>query len=84
MVKSRVFQLTVEEARVAPNVVKRMFLVNKNFSLVFFYLGASQSFVSFAFIKNFNVALGALDHPFVMKIANDHSMRALRIYDNIF
>lgn len=41
------------------------------FALVLFVSGACQSFVSLAFSKSFDVALGALNHSLVVEIVDD-------------
>ncbi|KAJ9552628.1 LOW QUALITY PROTEIN: hypothetical protein OSB04_016673 [Centaurea solstitialis] len=59
--RARVFQLTAEEAKEEPDVVTDTFPVNSVPALVLFDSGASKSFVSYAFCKNFMHVKGRLD-----------------------
>lgn len=58
----------------------RMFLVKFLPTLVLFYLGASGSFTSRAFTKSFDDVPGALDHPVVVNIVDDQTIRVEIFY----
>ena len=49
-------------------------------ALVLFDSGASRSFVSFMFSKNFNRILGQLDSPLEVEIAADEILNVTRVY----
>ncbi|KAJ9556414.1 hypothetical protein OSB04_011028 [Centaurea solstitialis] len=51
--RARVFQLTADEAKAEPGMVTGIFLVNSMPALVLFDTGASKSFVSLSFCKDF-------------------------------
>lgn len=76
----RAFQLTAEEAKEAPDVIVGTFLVNSMPALVLFYSRASHSFVSLRLSKNFNHAIGNLDHPLRVEIVDDRMINALKFY----
>lgn len=57
-----------------------MFLVNVMPTFVLFDSRATRSFVSLAFNKNFDVILGALDHSLVVKIVDDCTVSASKVY----
>ncbi|KAL7585806.1 uncharacterized protein LOC111885411 [Lactuca sativa] len=78
--KSRAFQLTVEEARAAPDVVSGSFLVSGISALVLFDSGATRSFVLLALSKRFVGAPSELDRPLDVEIADDRTIRVVRIY----
>ncbi|KAJ9537107.1 hypothetical protein OSB04_029840 [Centaurea solstitialis] len=69
--RGRVFQLTAKEAKSAPDVVIGTFLVNIRPTLVLFDSGASRSFVSQSFCKEFDQVLGDLDSPLTVEIADE-------------
>ncbi|XP_023751069.1 uncharacterized protein LOC111899445 [Lactuca sativa] len=76
MVKSRAFQLTVEEDSATPGVVTGSFLVNDISTFILFDSGATQSFVSLALSKRFARAPRELD--FV--IADDRLVQVARVH----
>ena len=57
-----------------------MFLVNSFPALVLFRLGASRSFFSQLFSKEFAMPLGDLDCPFRVSIVNEHRVSASSVY----
>lgn len=57
-----------------------MFLVNFMPTLVLFDSCASGLFVSLEFNTSFDIGTGALDHPLVIMIDDDHTLRALGVY----
>ncbi|XP_024965965.1 uncharacterized protein LOC112506177 [Cynara cardunculus var. scolymus] len=69
--QGRAFQLTAEEAMVAPDVVT---------ALVLFDSGASRSFVSLAFSKKFQLILEPLDKPLNIEIADDKMVNVFEVY----
>ncbi|XP_023748610.1 uncharacterized protein LOC111896873 [Lactuca sativa] len=79
-VKSRVFQLNTEEARVAQDVVTGTFLVNGLFAHVLFDSGATPSFVSLSLGKKFQDALGILDSPLEVEITDDRTVSSMRVF----
>lgn len=57
-----------------------MFLVNGVTAHVLFDLGATRSFLSFAFTKKFGDAPRALDYPSEVEIADNHTVSDLRVH----
>ena len=55
--------MTVEEAKVEPDVVACTFPVNSLPALVLFDTGATKSFVSLSLCKSFSIVKGKLDEP---------------------
>ncbi|KAJ9556581.1 hypothetical protein OSB04_011195 [Centaurea solstitialis] len=80
--RARVFQLTAEEAREEPDVVTGTFPVNSVPALVLFDSGASKSFVSYAFCKNFMHVRGRLDSPLEVEIAAQKYRLCKHVYRN--
>ncbi|KAJ9563463.1 hypothetical protein OSB04_008623 [Centaurea solstitialis] len=80
--RARVFQLTAEEAREEPDVVTGTFPVNSVPALVLFDSGASKSFVSYAFCKNFMHVGGRLDSPLEVEIAAQKYRLCKHVYRN--
>ncbi|KAJ9565502.1 hypothetical protein OSB04_001468 [Centaurea solstitialis] len=80
--RARVFQLTAEEAREEPDVVTGTFPVNSVPALVLFDSGASKSFVSYAFCKNFMHVKGRLDSPLEVEIAAEKYRLCKHVYRN--
>ena len=56
------------------------FLMNSLLVLVLFYSGANRSFVSQSVSKDFVMALGMLDCPLRVPIANEHKVSTLSIF----
>ncbi|CAH1445284.1 unnamed protein product [Lactuca virosa] len=75
--QGRAFQLTAEEARAAPDVVAGMFLSFISFPI---FDGASRSFVSQSFSREFSVPVGELECPLRVSIANEHGVSASSVY----
>ncbi|KAJ9544424.1 hypothetical protein OSB04_024131 [Centaurea solstitialis] len=69
--RARVFQLTADEAKAEPDVVTGIFLVNSMPALVLFDTGASMSFVSFSFCKDFMNVKSKLESPLEVEIAGE-------------
>ncbi|KAJ9535388.1 hypothetical protein OSB04_un001497 [Centaurea solstitialis] len=80
--RARVFQLTAEEAREEPDVVTGTFPVNSVPALVLFDSGASKSFVSYAFCKNFMHVRGSLDSPLEVEVAAQKYRLCKHVYRN--
>ncbi|KAL7598174.1 hypothetical protein Lser_V15G23644 [Lactuca serriola] len=80
--RGRVFQLTVEEARIAPNVVVGTFLLSSVTALMLIDSGVSRSVVSTSFCTNFSVAREALDQPLTVAIVDDRTISASEIYQD--
>ncbi|KAJ9539526.1 hypothetical protein OSB04_032259 [Centaurea solstitialis] len=78
--RARVFQLMTTEAKVEPKVVRGMFPVNSKPSLVLFDTGASKSFVSLSFCKNFSNVMGRLDEPLEVEIVDEKSVWVSDVY----
>ncbi|XP_023761115.1 uncharacterized protein LOC111909549 [Lactuca sativa] len=78
--RGRAFQLIVEEAHAAPDLVAGKFLVNFVPALVLFDLGASQSFVLLSFSRSFSIPLEALSRPLRVSILDEHSVSASKIH----
>lgn len=55
------------------------FLVNSLLSLVLFDLGASWSFVSHPFFRDFDMIVGELEFLLRASIANEHQIYALSV-----
>ncbi|XP_023741059.1 uncharacterized protein LOC111889150 [Lactuca sativa] len=77
---STAFQLTVEEARAAPNVVMGSLLMNGISALVLFDSQATRSFVPLALSKQFSRASGELDCPLDVEIVDDKTIRVARVH----
>lgn len=69
----------VEEAKEALDIVADMFLVNSMPISVLFDSGASHYFISLRFRKNFSHAIGNLDHPLRVEIADDRLINASKV-----
>ncbi|KAJ9556780.1 hypothetical protein OSB04_011394 [Centaurea solstitialis] len=69
--RARVFQLTANEAKAEPDVVTGIFLVNSMPALVLFDTGASKSFVSWSFCKDFMNVKSKLGSPLEVEIADE-------------
>ncbi|KAJ9539497.1 hypothetical protein OSB04_032230 [Centaurea solstitialis] len=69
--RARVFQLTANEAKAEPDVVTGIFLVNSMPALVLFDTGASKSFVSLSFCKDFMNVKSKLESPLEVEIADE-------------
>ncbi|KAJ9552277.1 hypothetical protein OSB04_016322 [Centaurea solstitialis] len=69
--RARVFQLTANEAKAKPDVVTGFFLVNSMPALVLFDTGASKSFVSWSFCKDFMNVKSKLGSPLEVEIADE-------------
>ncbi|KAJ9541386.1 hypothetical protein OSB04_027892 [Centaurea solstitialis] len=67
--RGRAFQLTAEEAQTAPDVITGIFPVNSKPALVLFDTGATWSYVSHRFCKDFQIELGKLDRPVKVDVA---------------
>ncbi|KAJ9557738.1 hypothetical protein OSB04_012352 [Centaurea solstitialis] len=67
--RGRAFQLTAEEAQSAPDVITGVFPVNSRPALVLFDTGATWSYVSRRFCKDFQIELGNLDSPLAIDVA---------------
>ncbi|XP_023767220.1 uncharacterized protein LOC111915809 [Lactuca sativa] len=79
-VKSRVFQLTTDKARAAPDVLTETFLVIGLSAHVLFDSGATRSFVSLALNKKFRDVPGTLESPLEVEIANDRTLSVARVF----
>jgi hypothetical protein len=79
--RGRAFQLTAEEAKNATDVVTGTFLVNTIPALVLFDTGASFSFVSLSFCKEY-VHKEKLESPLEVEIAHDKILYVTNIYKN--
>ncbi|KAJ9564648.1 hypothetical protein OSB04_000614 [Centaurea solstitialis] len=67
--RGRAFQLTAKEAQTAPDVITGIFPVNSKPALVLFDTGATWSYVSHRFCKDFQIELGKLDRPVKVDVA---------------
>ncbi|KAJ9546328.1 hypothetical protein OSB04_018871 [Centaurea solstitialis] len=67
--RGRAFQMTAEEAQTAPDVITGVFPVNSKPALVLFDTGATWSYVSRRFCKDFQTELGNLDSPLAIDVA---------------
>ena len=90
IVRSRTFQLTVEEARPTPDVVKGMYILPISLFMLLFLLificfifriiPCERSFVFLALSKWFFDAPRELDCPLEVEIADDRTVRVLRVH----
>ncbi|KAJ9542679.1 LOW QUALITY PROTEIN: hypothetical protein OSB04_029185 [Centaurea solstitialis] len=78
--RGRDFQLTVEEAHTAPDVITGIFPVNSKPALVLFDTGATWSYVSHKFCKDFQIELGKLDRPVTIDVATEKVHVVERVY----
>ncbi|KAJ9541941.1 hypothetical protein OSB04_028447 [Centaurea solstitialis] len=78
--RGRAFQLTAEEARTAPNVIIGIFPVNSKPALVLFDTGATWSYVSHRFCKDFQIELDKLDRPVKIDVAAEEVHVVERVY----
>lgn len=76
----RAFQLILEEAKEASDIVASTFLVNFIPTLLLFDYEASHSFVSLKFSKNINNAIGNLEHPLRVEIVDGRIVKASKFY----
>ncbi|KAJ9565618.1 hypothetical protein OSB04_001584 [Centaurea solstitialis] len=78
--RGRVFQLTAEEAKADPDVVTGVFPVNEKPALVLFDTGATWSFVSNKFCKDFRIERGKLASPLAIDIAAEE----VRVCEDVY
>ncbi|KAJ9565973.1 hypothetical protein OSB04_001939 [Centaurea solstitialis] len=78
--RGRAFQMTAEEAQAAPDVVTGIFPVNARPALVLFDSGATWSFVSSTFCKDFHLERGKLASP----IAVDVAAEEVRVCEDVY
>ena len=57
-----------------------MFLVNSLPALLLFDLGASRSFVSQSFSREFDMPIGELECPLRLSVANEHEVSSSLVY----
>ncbi|XP_076922609.1 uncharacterized protein LOC143584432 [Bidens hawaiensis] len=81
-VRGRAFQITTEEAKVTPDVVTGIFLINSIPAHVLFDSGASYSFVSMKFSKSFTHPTTKLVNPLEIEIADSKSFLVLDVHPN--
>ncbi|KAJ9558259.1 LOW QUALITY PROTEIN: hypothetical protein OSB04_012873 [Centaurea solstitialis] len=81
--RSRVFQLTADEAKAEPDVVTGIFQVNLMPALVLFDTGASKSFVSMSFCNNFMHVKSKLESPLEVEIADEEFRLCKYVYKNL-
>ncbi|KAJ9556252.1 LOW QUALITY PROTEIN: hypothetical protein OSB04_010866 [Centaurea solstitialis] len=73
-------KLTANEAKAEPDVVTGIFLVNSMPALVLFDTGASKSFVSLSFCKDFMNVKSKLESPLEVEIADEEFRLCKFIY----
>ncbi|KAJ9546708.1 hypothetical protein OSB04_019251 [Centaurea solstitialis] len=78
--RGRAFQMTAEEAHAAPDVVTGVFPVNARPALVLFDSGATWSFVSSTFCKDFQLERGKLASP----VAVDVAAEEVRVCEDVY
>ncbi|KAJ9547556.1 hypothetical protein OSB04_020099 [Centaurea solstitialis] len=78
--RGRAFQVTAEEAQTASDVVTGVFPVNARPVLVLFDTGATLSYVSHAFCKDFQLERGKLANPLAIDIAAEE----VRVVEDVF
>ncbi|KAJ9543217.1 hypothetical protein OSB04_022924 [Centaurea solstitialis] len=78
--RGRAFQMTAEEAQAAPDVITGIFPVNSKHALVLFDTGATWSYVSHRFCKDFQIELGKLDRPVTIDVAAEKVHVVERVY----
>ncbi|XP_076936104.1 uncharacterized protein LOC143603076 [Bidens hawaiensis] len=81
-VRGRAFQITAEEAKVTPDVVTGIFFINSMPAHVLFDSGASYSFVSMKFSKDFTHPTTKLINPLEIEIADSKSFLVLDVHPN--
>ncbi|KAJ9544243.1 hypothetical protein OSB04_023950 [Centaurea solstitialis] len=78
--RGRAFQMTAEEAQTAPDVITGIFPVNSKPALVLFDTGATWSYVSRRFCKDFQIELGNLDSPQAIDVAAEEVQVVEHVY----
>ncbi|KAJ9557844.1 LOW QUALITY PROTEIN: hypothetical protein OSB04_012458 [Centaurea solstitialis] len=78
--RGRAFQMTAEEAQAALDVITGIFPVNSKPALVLFDTGATWSYVSHKFCKDFQIELGKLDRPVTIDVAAEKVHVVERVY----
>ncbi|KAJ9547013.1 hypothetical protein OSB04_019556 [Centaurea solstitialis] len=78
--RGRAFQMTAEEAQTAPDVITGIFPVNSKSALILFDTGATWSYVSHRFCKDFQIELGNLDRPFAIDVA----VEEVRVVEHVY
>ncbi|KAJ9544814.1 hypothetical protein OSB04_024521 [Centaurea solstitialis] len=78
--RGRAFQMTAEEAQTAPDVITGVFPVNSKPALVLFDTGATWSYVSRRFCKDFQIELGNLDSPLAIDVAAEEVQVVEHVY----
>ncbi|KAJ9547070.1 hypothetical protein OSB04_019613 [Centaurea solstitialis] len=70
--RGRAFQMTAEEAQAALDAITEIsFLLAPKSALVLFDTGATWSYVSHKFCKDFQIELGKLDRPVIIGVAEE-------------
>ena len=83
-ISSELGHSTGEGAKAESDVVTGTFPVNSLPALVLFDTGATKSFVSLSFCKNFSLVKGRLDEPLEVVIADEKSRLGSDVYrDNV-
>lgn len=72
--------MTADEARAAPNMVPRIFLVNGMTVNVLLDSGSTRSFMPLVLSKRFSDTLGTLDYPLEVEIANNRLLSSSRVH----
>ncbi|KAJ9556412.1 hypothetical protein OSB04_011026 [Centaurea solstitialis] len=80
--RARVFQLTADEAKAEPGMVTGIFLVNSMPALVLFDTGASKSFVSLSFCKDFMKVKSKLESLLEVEISDKEFCLCNYVYKN--
>ncbi|KAJ9547279.1 hypothetical protein OSB04_019822 [Centaurea solstitialis] len=78
--RGRAFQMTAEEAQTAPDVITGIFPVNSKPALVLFDTGATWSYVSRKFCRDFQIELGNLDSPQAIDVAAEEVQVVEHVY----
>ncbi|KAJ9556097.1 hypothetical protein OSB04_010711 [Centaurea solstitialis] len=78
--RGRAFQMTAEEAQTAPDVITGIFPVNSKPALVLFDTGATWSYVSRRFCKDFQIEFGNLDSPLAIDVAVEEVQVVQHVY----
>ncbi|KAD7479605.1 hypothetical protein E3N88_02741 [Mikania micrantha] len=80
--KGRAFQITAEEAKITPDVVTGIFLINSIPAHILFDSGASRSFICVEFAKHPSFIVDKLPKPLEIDVANNDSFIVFNVYKN--
>ncbi|PWA39162.1 reverse transcriptase domain-containing protein [Artemisia annua] len=81
--KARVYPMTVEEAKLIPDVITSIILINSLPARVLYDSGASVSFVSYGFSEKLSTPLNKLQKSLEVEIADSKVVAVTNVYRDV-